>query len=36
MLAKKPFGGNSCASCETYLGELNDNREYVTWNKMKD
>lgn len=36
LLAKKPFGGNSCASCEAYIGDLNDNREYVPWNKLKD
>ena len=36
LLAKKPFGGNSCASCENYIGDLKDNREYVPWNKFKD
>ena len=35
LLAKKPFGGNSCASCEAYIGDLQDNREYVPWNKFK-
>lgn len=36
LLAKRPFGGNSCASCEAYIGELQENREYVPWNKLKD
>ena len=36
LLAKKPFGGNSCASCEAFIGELTDNREYIPWNKLKD
>jgi transcriptional regulator NrdR family protein len=38
LLAKKPLGGNSCASCETYIGELQDNNQFVPWNKypMRD
>jgi hypothetical protein len=38
LLAKKPIGGNSCASCESYIGELQDNTQYVPWNKypMRD
>lgn len=38
LLAKKPFGGHSCASCETYLGELQDNSQPIHWNKypMRD
>ena len=32
LLAKKPFGANWCASCENYLGGLNDNKDYVNWN----
>eukprot|EP00340_Litonotus_pictus_P005765 CAMPEP_0170519332 /NCGR_PEP_ID=MMETSP0209-20121228/4789_1 /TAXON_ID=665100 ORGANISM="Litonotus pictus, Strain P1" /NCGR_SAMPLE_ID=MMETSP0209 /ASSEMBLY_ACC=CAM_ASM_000301 /LENGTH=787 /DNA_ID=CAMNT_0010805191 /DNA_START=87 /DNA_END=2450 /DNA_ORIENTATION=- len=36
LIAKKPFGGNSCASCEAFLGDLNDHKEYVPWNKLKD
>ena len=33
LLAKKPVGGFSCASCESYIGELKDKGDYVTWNK---
>lgn len=36
LLAKRPFGGNSCASCEAFLGDLTDNREYIPWNKLKE
>lgn len=38
LLAKKPFGGNSCASCEAYIGELHDNSQPIHWNKypMRD
>lgn len=38
LLAKKPLGGNSCASCEAYIGDLHDNSQYVAWNKypMRD
>ena len=36
MLAKKPIGGFSCASCETYLGELKENNEKVFWNQLPD
>ena len=38
LLAKKPLGGNSCASCEAYIGDLHDNTQYVPWNKypMRD
>jgi chromosome segregation ATPase len=32
LLAKKPLG-NLCASCESYIGELKDNSNYVPWNK---
>jgi hypothetical protein len=34
LLAKKPVGGFSCASCERYLGDLHDNTEYLPWNKV--
>lgn len=34
LLAKKPIGGNSCASCEAYIGDLWENREFIPWNKM--
>ena len=33
MLAAKPVGGYKCASCESYLGELNNKWEYLPWNK---
>jgi hypothetical protein len=33
LIAKKPMGGHSCASCETYIGDLNDKKDYVAWNK---
>lgn len=36
LIAKKPFGGNSCASCEAFIGELAENRDYIPWNKLKD
>ena len=35
LLAKKPIKGYSCASCESYLGELNnDVKKYVPWNRL--
>lgn len=33
LLAKKPIGGFTCASCEAYIGELKDKEEYLAWNK---
>ena len=34
LLASKPVNGFKCASCERYIGELNNNRfEYLPWNK---
>ena len=36
MLAKKPLGGFSCASCETYLGDLKENNEKIFWNQLPD
>ncbi len=38
LLAKKPITGYSCASCEAYIGDLQDNMEYIAWNKypMRD
>ena len=35
LLAKKPFNGHLCASCEAYIGDLkpNTNSKYVAWNK---
>lgn len=35
LLAKKPINGYSCASCESYLGDLsNDIKKYIPWNRM--
>ena len=36
MLAKKPIGGFSCASCENYLGDLKENDEKVFWNQFPE
>ena len=36
MLAKKPLGGFSCASCDNYIGDLKENNEKVLWNKLPD
>ena len=33
LIAKKPLGGYSCASCESYLGELKNMREFTPWSK---
>ena len=33
LIAKKPIGGFSCASCESYLGELKNKENYLPWNK---
>ena len=35
LITKKPMSGYSCASCDTYLGELkNDQNKFVNWKKM--
>ena len=36
LLAKKPIGGFSCASCESYLGDLKENNERVLWNQLPE
>jgi len=38
LLTKKPLGGHSCASCETYIGDLHENSQPIHWNKypMRD
>ena len=36
MLAKKPIGCFSCASCEKYLGDLKENDEKVFWNQLPE
>lgn len=33
LLAKKAISNNVCASCESFLGELKDNNEYIAWKK---
>ena len=33
LIAKKPIGGHACASCESYLGDLKENDDYIAWNK---
>ena len=34
LLAKKPIGGQYCASCENYIGDLHDTNQHVAWNKI--
>ena len=34
LIAKKPIAGYSCASCESYLGDLHENNKYIPWNKI--
>ncbi len=34
LLASKPMGGYKCASCENYLGDLNENNHHLPWNKI--
>ena len=33
LIAKKPIGGYSCASCEAYIGELKEKADFMAWNK---
>ena len=33
LLAKKPLNGFLCASCESYIKDLNTKNEYVPWNR---
>ena len=33
LIAKKPMGGYTCASCEAYIGDLKDREDYLAWNK---
>ncbi len=33
MLSKKPLGGNHCASCEAYLGDLHEDNTFIPWNQ---
>lgn len=34
LLAKKPIGNYTCASCENYIGDLQDKNTFVPWNKV--
>ena len=35
LIAKKPVPGFSCASCESFIGDLkNDKNKYIYWNKL--
>ena len=34
LIAKKPMNGFTCASCEQYLGDLQENNQFVPWNKI--
>ena len=36
LLAKKPINGFLCASCEAYIGDLKNNEEIATWNKLSN
>ena len=33
LIAKKPVNGFACASCESYIGDLQDNNQHIPWNK---
>ena len=33
-IENNPIGGHSCASCETYLGDLKVEPKYVSWNRF--
>ena len=34
LLAKKPLNSYLCASCEAYIGDLNNKNIYLPWNKI--
>ena len=34
LLAKKPINSYTCASCDSYIGELHNKNQYVPWNKI--
>ena len=36
LIAKKPVNGYSCASCESYIGEIKDNVQPIHWNKFQN
>ena len=33
LIAKKPLNSNLCASCDSYIGDLKENSNFVPWNK---
>ena len=33
LIAKKPLNSNLCASCDSYIGDLKENANFVPWNK---
>ena len=33
LMTKKASVGHNCASCENYLGDIQDHNMYVPWNK---
>ena len=34
LISKKTVGGYSCASCESFLGDLKSDKKYIHWKKM--
>ena len=37
LIAKKPLGGYSCASCEAYLGDINKKQQdFLPWNRYPE
>ena len=34
LISKKSAGGYSCASCESFLGDLKSDKKYIHWKKM--
>lgn len=35
LLAKKPVGMFHCASCDSFIGDLNSKNEFLPWNKIQ-
>ncbi len=33
LIAKKPLGNYSCASCDSFLGDIKNSQSYLPWNK---
>ena len=33
LLTKKPLGGHSCASCESYIGDIQESQQFLPWKK---